>query len=67
MSAEGNVLGGFFDLAIGTETVLNIPYDASSVDMKTKLEQATAITNVQVTRSNADVNGGHMWTVDFQG
>lgn len=61
----GNVLGGSFDLTWtppgGSAATATIPFDASEVSMKTKLEALTGIGTVAVTRSAADPQLGYSW------
>ena len=62
---EGNVLEGSFRLEFMGELTADIPFDASSFIMQSKLESLDAIGAVSVTRSMADVQSGFTWEIEF--
>jgi hypothetical protein len=62
---EGNELEGSFRLEFMGELTADIPFDASSFVMQSKLESLDAVGAVSVTRSMADVQSGYTWEIEF--
>lgn len=62
---EGNELEGSFRLEFMGELTADIPFDASSSVMQSKLESLDAVGAVSVTRSLADVQSGFTWEIEF--
>lgn len=62
---DGNELEGSFRLEFMGELTEDIPFDASSFLMQSKLESLDAVGAVSVTRSMADVQNGFTWEIEF--
>ena len=64
ISVKGNELGGAFDLGFGKATAA-VPFDASVTDLKRILEDKLKTGAVAITRTKADGQRGHTWTIAF--
>ena len=64
ISVKGNELGGQIDLSFGTATT-KVPFDASVTVFKKALEDQLKTGAVAVTRTKADGQRGHTWTISF--
>ena len=62
---QGNVLEGSFRLEFMGELTADIPYDASSYEMQSRLENLDTIGAVSVSRSMADEQSGFTWEIEF--
>ena len=62
---EGNELLGSFRLEFGDELTADIPFDASSAILQSRLEELESVGAVLVSRSLADDQGGFTWHVEF--
>ena len=64
ISVKGNELGGEFELGFGKATAA-VPFDASVTDLKRILEDKLKTGAVAITRTKADGQRGHTWTIAF--
>ena len=62
---EGNELLGSFRLEFEDELTADIPFDASSAVLQSRLEELESVGAVSVSRSLADDQGGFTWHVEF--
>jgi len=62
---DGNALGGTFRLSYEGETTESISFDASSSEVKNKLEKLSSIGTVNVYRGPPDEQNGYSWEVQF--
>jgi len=62
---QGNELEGSFRLEFNGELTADIPYDASTYEMQSQLEDIDSIGAVSVSRSFADEQNGFVWEVEF--
>ena len=64
ISVEGNELGGEFELEFNSATAA-VPFDASVTVFKKILQDKLKTGTVAVTRTAADGQRGHTWTIAF--
>ncbi|KAL7537095.1 hypothetical protein ACHAXR_007582 [Thalassiosira sp. AJA248-18] len=62
---QGNELEGSFRLEFMGELTADIPFDASSSEMQSRLEGLDTIGAVAVSRSMADEQSGFSWEIEF--
>ena len=62
---EGNQLNGSFRLELMGDLTADIPFDATSAEMQSHLEDLDSIGAVSVTRNAADEQGGFSWDIEF--
>ncbi|KAL3774885.1 hypothetical protein ACHAW5_007303 [Stephanodiscus triporus] len=62
---QGNELEGSFRLEFMGELTADIPFDASSFEMQSSLENLSTVDAVYVSRSTADDQIGFTWEIEF--
>ncbi|RLN94099.1 hypothetical protein BBJ28_00020241, partial [Nothophytophthora sp. Chile5] len=63
--SAGNQLGGSFKLTFSSTTTADIPCDADASTLKSALETLGTVGTLDVSRSEADLQGGYIWTISF--
>lgn len=61
----GLALGGSFSISFGSETTSALAVSASASDLKSALKALSAVTDVTVSASTTDFNGGTTWLITF--
>ena len=62
---NGNILSGSFRLEFNGEITEEIPYDSSSSNVRSKLEDLSSIGSVSVTRQGPNEQNGFSWKIEF--